>query len=119
MTREMQKIIRERKHEAAELVRYANPRSKKRPSLKWVTKVLSSHIPYCVVKPVITNVSVMDYNKNRIIKYACFRIETDIGRVFEVRAYQNLKGRTQEEKEADKTANFPSGLFKIFGSVIA
>lgn len=120
MTREMQKMIMESKQQAAELIRFANPKSKNTSSIGRVTEILSNNIPYCNgEKPVITNISVSRYSKNRIIKSAQFRVKTADGKVFKIDAYQNLTGRTQEEKEADKTATFPSGLFNIFYSEIA
>jgi hypothetical protein len=119
MTRETQKAIRESKQRAAILVQYANPKSKIRPSIELVTEILSANIPYLHGdKPVITTISITKYHKNAIIKSACFRVETTNGKVFEISAYQQLTGRTQKEKEADKTATFPSGLFNIFHSEI-
>lgn len=119
MTREMLKMVKESKQRAAELVRFANPKSKNRPSVERVTEILSNNIPYCGEKPVITNISVTEYHKNNIIKSAHFMVETANGKVFKISAYQHLKGRTQEEKEADKSATFPSGLFNIFHFEIA
>lgn len=116
MTKEMQKRIKESKQRAIELVRYANPKSKIRPSIERVTEILSMNIPYCGDKPVITNISVTEYHKNDIIKSAHFRVEIANGKVFDISAYQHLTGRTQEQKEEDKTATFPSGLFNIFHS---
>ena len=114
MTREMQKRIKESKQRAAELVRYANPKSKINPSLEAVTKILLMSIPYRTIKPVITKVEVIRYSQNPIIKCAYFRVETADDKAFEISVYQYLTGRTKEEKEADKTATFPSGLFNIF-----
>lgn len=114
MTRDTQKRIKESKQRAAELVRYANPKSKNRPAIELVTEILSMNIPYRTEKPVITGVAVTYYHKNSIIKTARFKVETADGKVFEITAYQHLKGRTPEEKEADKTATFPSGMFNIF-----
>lgn len=114
MTRDMQKSIKGNKQRAAELVRYANPKSKNRPSIERITEILSMHVPYCGKKPAITNFSVMSYHKNSIIKTAYYRVELDNGKAWKITAYQHLKGRTPEEKEADKTATFPSGLFNIF-----
>ena len=114
MTRETQKRIKESKQRAAALVRYANPKSKIRPSLETVTKILLMSIPYRTIKPVITKVEVIRYSQNPLIKCAYYRVETANGKIFNIDAYQYLKGRTQEEKEADKTATFPSGLFNIF-----
>jgi len=122
MRREMQKMVTENKRKAAELIRYARPNNgrnmKSRPTVERVTEILSAFIPYNIEKPVIANISVMEYNRNDIIKSAHFRVETANGKVFKISAYQHLKGRTQEEKEADKTATFPSGLFNIFHSEI-
>lgn len=114
MTREMMKRIKESKQRAAELVQYANPKSRKRSTIERITELLSRHIPYSGEKPVITSVSVMEYHKNSIIETACFRVDTEDGRAFKITACKNLKGRTPEEKEADKTATFPSGLFNVF-----
>lgn len=73
----------------------------------------------CGEKPVITDISVTEYHKNSIIETAYFKVNTADGRTFEITAYKNLKGRTPEEKEADRTATFPSGLFTIFhGEII-
>ena len=115
MTRDTQKLIKKNKQEAAELVRYANPKSKSRPSIDRVMKILLPHIPYCgIAKPVITKVEVSRYSQNSIIKCAYFRVETADSKAFEISVYQKLTGRKQAEKEADKTATFPSGLFNIF-----
>ncbi len=119
MTRETQKEIKRRKQEAAKLVRYANPRSKSRPSVELVSEILLSHIPYRFQKPVVSSFVVTEYHRNRLIKCAYFNVETADGKVFEISAYEHLKGRTPEEKEADRTASFPSGLFRIFHSEIA
>ena len=114
MTREMMKRIREKKQWAAELVQYANPKSRKRSSIERITELLSMHIPYRGEKPIITNVSVTEYHKNSIIEIAYFRVDTADGKAFKITACKELKGRTPEEKEADKTATFPGGLFNIF-----
>jgi len=118
MTREMQRRIRENKQEAVELIRYAAPQNgrtlKNCPSVGSVTKILEKHVLYNGEKPVITNIEIIDYSKNDIIKSAHFRVKTAEGRTFKITAYQELKGRTQEQKEYDKTAMFPSGLFNVF-----
>jgi len=118
MTREMQKAIKNSKQHSAELVRYANPKSKSKPSVERIAELLKEYIPYRYDegKPEITNFSVTGWNLNRIIRSAQFRVETSNGKVFEIDAYQHLTGRTQEQKEQDKTTDFPSGLFNIFHS---
>ena len=110
----MQNMIKANKQRAIELVRFANPKSRIRPTVECVMEILSMYLPYGKDKPVITNMSVIEYHKNNIIKSAYFRVETASGRVFKISAYQNLTGRTQQQKEEDKTATFPSGLFNIF-----
>jgi len=118
MDREMQIMIKNSKQTAAELVSYANPKSRKRPSIERVKEILSGRVPYRGEKPVITNVSITEYGKNILLKWAYFKVETADGKVWKITAYQHLKGRTQEEKETDKTATFPSGLFNIFHAEI-
>jgi hypothetical protein len=119
MTREMLKMVKESKQRSSELIRYANPKSKNRPSIESVTEILLSNIPYSGQRPVITTFIVTDYNKNDIIKSAHFNVEIENGKTFEITAYQHLKGRTQEEKEIDKTTSFPSRLFNIFHAEVA
>lgn len=115
MTREMQKAIKERKAEAALLVRYANPKSKSKPTAEQVLEVLKRHIPYCgTIRPIIEKFTVSEFNRNPIQRSAHFLVELDNGKQWDISAYESLKGRTPEEKEADKTATFPSGLFTIF-----
>lgn len=115
MTREMQKAIKERKAEAALLVRYANPKSKSKPTTEQVLEVLKRHIPYCgTIRPAIEKFAVTEFNRNPIQRSAHFIVELDNGKKWDISVYESLKGRTPEEKEADKTATFPSGLFKIF-----
>jgi len=114
MTREMMKRVRECTQESLELVRFANPKARKYPSLDRVIEILEQNIPYREERPHIVSVSVSDYSKNNLIETARFIIIISGGKAFEITAYHDLKGRTQEEKEADKTATFPSGLFKIF-----
>ena len=118
MTRETQRRIRESKQRAAELVRYANPRSKSKPSVERVTELLLMNIPYSTVRPIVMSFNVTGWNRNSIIRAAQYKVETTDGKVWEIDAYEHLKGRTQEQKEADKTATFPSGLFNIFHSDI-
>ncbi|CDC05058.1 unknown [[Clostridium] leptum CAG:27] len=115
MTREMQKAIKERKAEAALLVQYANPKSKSKPTIEQVLEVLKRHIPYCgPIRPVIEKFTVSEFNRNPIQRSAHFLVELDNGKQWDISVYESLKGRTPEEKEADKTATFPSGLFNIF-----
>lgn len=115
MIRTMQKRIRESKAKAALLVRYANPKSKSKPTDEQVLEVLKCHIPYCGTnRPTIKKFTVTEFNRNTIIKTAHFLVELDNGKKWDISAYENLKGRTLEQKEADKTATFPSGLFNIF-----
>lgn len=116
MTREMMNSIKRNKQEAAELVRFANPKSKTRPTIERINEIMMGRVPYAYSegKPVITNITVKEYNRNRIIKSARFIVTLANGKVWEITAYEHLKGRTPEEREADKTANYPSGLFRIF-----
>lgn len=115
MTREMQKNIKRVKEQAAILVRYANPRSKNKPTFERVKEILSRHIPYCGgVVPAIVSVEVSEFHRNSIIKSAYFIVTVENGKKYKISAYENLTGRTPEQKEADKTADFPSGLFRIF-----
>ena len=121
MTREMLKMVKESKQRAAELVRYANPKSKSKPSIEHITEILTASIPYKYSegKPVITSFNVTRWNVNHIIRSARFQVETSNGKTWKIDAYEQLKGRTTEEKEYDKTATFPSGLFNIYHSEIA
>lgn len=115
----MMKRIKQNKENAALLVRYANPKSKSKPTDEQVLEILYRHIPYCgTIRPIIKYFTVSRFNRNKIIKSAYFVVELDNGKSYEISAYQDLKGRTPEEKEADKTAEFPSGLFTIFHTEI-
>lgn len=118
MTRDTMKRIKESKQRAAELIRYANPRSKSEPTAERVEELLLTHIPYRTERPTITSFEVTRYNVNRLIRSARFLVETSDGKTWEIDAYEHLKGRTPEEKEADKVATFPSGLFNVFHSEI-
>lgn len=115
MKMEMLKRVKEVRQEAAELVRYANPRSRIRPTYEWVVEKMVRHIPYgCGARPVIKSVTVKSYECNRIIKTARFLVETESRGTWEITAYEDRVARTPAEREADKEASFPSGLFKIF-----
>lgn len=115
MTKEMQKAIKERKAEAALVVRYANPKSKSKPTTEQVLEILKRHIPYCgTIRPAIEKFTVSKFNRNPIQRSVHFLVELDNGKKWDISVYENLRGRTPEEKEADKTATFPSGLFNIF-----
>lgn len=119
MTREMQQRIKKAKENAAILVRYANPKSKSKPTVETVLEILHRHIPYCgTVRPVITNFTVSEFHRNTIIKSARFIVKLDNGKSYEITAYEDLKGRTPEQREEDKTATYPSGLFTIFHTEI-
>ena len=115
MTREMQRRIKEEKEASSILVRYANPMSKKRPTFDQVKEILSRHIPYCGgMVPAIVSFEISQFNRNAIIKSARFIVTVENGKKYKITAYEELTGRTPEQKEADKKAQFPSGLFKIF-----
>lgn len=118
MTRDMMKRIKKNKENAALLVRYANPKSKSKPTEEEVLEILYRHIPYCGTRPAIKSFTVSRFNRNKIIKCAYFVVELDNGKTYEISAYQDLKGRTPEQKEEDKTAEYPSGLFTIFHTEI-
>lgn len=115
MTREMMKRIRRAKEESSLLVRYANPKSKCKPTEEQVLSILYHHIPCCgAIRPIIKKFTVYNFSRNSLLKSAYFIVELDNGKSYKISAYENLKGRTPEQKEADKTATFPSGLFTIF-----
>lgn len=115
MRRETMELIREIKAEAALLVRYANPKSKSKPTDEQILEILKRHIPYRgTVRPVIETFTVSEFNRNSIQRSAHFIVELDNGKKWDISVYERLTGRTTEEKEADKTATFPSGLFRIF-----
>lgn len=115
MTRETMKRIRQAKENAALLVRYANPKSKSKPTEEQVLEILYRHIPYRgTVRPIIKSFTVTRFERNRIIRCAYFVVELDNGKHYEISAYEHLTGRTPEQKEEDKTATYPSGLFTIF-----
>jgi hypothetical protein len=118
MTREQQKSIKLRKQESQLLVRYANPKSSNKPQIEIVTEILQCHIPYCAERPIITRFTVTEFHRNSIIRVARYKVDTLSGQSWEISAYEDLKGRTPEQKEEDKNATFPSGLFKIFHSLI-
>lgn len=90
MTRDMMKRIKKNKENAALLVRYANPKSKSKPTEEEVLEILYRHIPYCGTRPAIKSFTVSRFNRNK----------------------------TPEQKEEDKTADYPSGLFTIFHTEI-
>lgn len=80
-----------------------------------VLEVLYRHIPYAgTVRPTIKSFTVSEFNRNAIIRSARFIVDLDNGKSYKITAYEDLKGRTPEQREADKTAQFPSGLFTIF-----
>ena len=100
MTREMQALVKRAKEQAAVLV---------------VKNILARHIPYCNgVVPAIVSCEVSEFHRNSIIRSACFIVAVENGKKYEISAYEHLTGRTPEQREADKTAEFPSGLFTIF-----
>ena len=117
MTREKQAFIRQHKANAATLIRYANPKSRKKPTLEEVRAILNRQIPFVPLteKPTITSITVTGYSKNSIIKSARFEIQLDNGKMYKITAFEDVKDvRTQEEKELDRLADYPSGMFKIF-----
>ena len=73
MTRTMQKRIRESKAKAALLVRYANPKSKSKPTDEQVLEVLKCNIPYRGTnRPTIKEFTVTEFNRNPIQRSAHF-----------------------------------------------
>lgn len=80
MTRTMQKRIRESKAKAALLVRYANPKSKSKPTDEQVLEVLKCNIPYRGTnRPTIKKFTVTEFNRNPIQRSAHFFVELDNG----------------------------------------
>jgi hypothetical protein len=49
-----------------------------------------------------------------VIKCATFKVTLANSKIWEIKTCQFLKGRTPEEREADKTADYPSGLFRFW-----
>lgn len=81
MTREMQALVKRAKEQAAVLVRYANPRSKSKPTLDQVKNILSRHIPYCDgVVPAIVSCEVSEFHRNSIIRSAYFIVAVENGK---------------------------------------
>jgi hypothetical protein len=123
MKKEMMQLIKQSKQEAATLVRFANPHTqhhtKYLPTAARITEILLRHIPYGTEKPVITGFRVSEFHSNALIKTARFIVTLANGDTYEITAYQHMKGRTAEEKEADKKVTFPSGLFNVFHTKIA
>jgi hypothetical protein len=118
MTKNMIAMCKKNRQEAVELIQYANPKSKSRPTIERVTEILNGRVLYSGKKPEIISIIVKRYNRNSIIRSAQFTVTTSEGRTFTIDAYQHLKGRTQEEKEADKVATFPSLLFNTFSTEV-
>jgi hypothetical protein len=117
--KEILQLIKERKQQTSDLVRYANPKSKTRPCIERVLQIVSAKIPYKgLTRPVVTSAAVTYYSRNQIIKTARFRVETAFHGAWEISAYQHLKGRSKEERQADNNSTFPSGLFTIFADRI-
>jgi len=115
MNRKTQQLIRECKAEAAEIIRYANPKSRIKPAIEHITEILTMHVPYSGrIKPIIENIEVVRYTRNDLIKTAIINVSLDNGKRYRISAYQELKGRSPELREQDKTAMFPSGLFRIY-----
>lgn len=117
MTRSMQRLIKEKKEERAKLIQLANPRSRKRISEAEAIQILKRHIPYISYAGTsneIEKFEIKSYNKNSIQKSARFIVYTKDERIFEISVYQSLRPQSKEEKEADRTATFPSGLFGIY-----
>jgi hypothetical protein len=118
MNRRIIALVKRNKEKAKTLVRYANPRTRKRPSVDEVKAILQERIPYDFggekpTVPPILDIRVKSYSANSIQKSAHIIVTTSHG-AFEFSAYQHLVGRTPEEIEADKQTSFPSGLFTIF-----
>ena len=117
--KEILQIIKERKQQTSDLVRYANPKSRTRPCIERVIQIVSDKIPYSgITRPVVTGATTTYYSRNSLIKTARFRVETAFHGAWEVTAYQHLKGRSNEERQADNNSTFPSGLFTIFTNKI-
>lgn len=94
MTKDMMKRIKKNKENAALLVRYANPKSKSKPTEEEVLEILYRHIPYCgTVRPIIKSFTVSRFSRNKILKWAYFVVELDNGKTYEISAYQDLNGK--------------------------
>ena len=106
MTRDMMKRIKKNKENAALLVRYANPKSKSKPTEEEVLEILYRHIPYCGTRPAIKSFTVSRFNRNKIIKCAYFVVELDNGKTYEISAYQDLKGRTPKGRGQNRRISF-------------
>jgi len=116
MTREMQQTIKRRKQEAADLVRFANPRSKSKPTAEQIKDILLPHIPYSYSegKPVITEFSIKSFSTNHMVGYADYLVKLETGKMWMISAYDHKTGRTPKQRAEDKTADWPSGYFVIF-----
>lgn len=118
-TKETMKLVKERKQQSADLIRYANPKSRTRPCLERVVQIVGDKIPYKgITRPVVTNTIVTYYSCNSLIKTARFRVETAFHGAWEITAYQHRRGQSKEERQADNNSTFPSGLFTIFADKI-
>lgn len=115
MTREMQARIREVTKEAKALVDFANPKARTKINPLYVKWLLSRHIPYAATnKPEILDFERILFTSNSLVSHVEYRVKTVNNGTWQIDAYYDKKGRTPEQKQDDKTAMFPSGLFKIF-----
>lgn len=90
MTKDMMKRIKKNKENAALLMRYANSKSKSKPTEEEVLEILYRYIPHCGTRPAIKSFTVSRFNRNKIIKCAYFVVELDNGKTYEISAYQDL-----------------------------
>lgn len=115
MTREMQARIREVTKEAKALVDFANPKARTKINPLYVKWLLSRHIPYAATnKPEVMEFDCIRFTSNPLVSVAEYRVKTINNGTWQIAAYYDKTGRTPEQKQDDKTAMFPSGLFKIF-----
>ncbi len=90
MKEEMMKRIKRAKENAAILVRYANPKSKSKPTEEQVLSILYRQIPYRGERPTIINFTVARFSRNPIIRCAYFVVELDNGKKYKISAYEHL-----------------------------
>lgn len=118
MTREMQRRIRESKQRAKTLVRFANPRTRKRPTTDEVMAIIcKAGVPF-QLRGEVVDFKVNSYSSGQLIRAARYTVTVSGGRQFLITAYQHMAPDSPEEKALDAKLDLPSGLYNIFSQEI-